>query len=64
MQDPKDAEGSPVFHAGTHWQFLFPLNSRFKSPILPLFGNLLGFSGCLLLDPLRFISYPLLIIVR
>ena len=32
VQDLKAGEGSPIFHAGTHWQFLFPLNSRFKSP--------------------------------
>ena len=36
--------------------FVFPLNSRFN--------NILGFSGCLLLDPLRFISYHLLVIGR
>ena len=48
--------------------FVFPLNSRFRSLRFTLndhlFGNLLGFSGYLLLDLLRFISYPLLIIVK
>ena len=29
----------------------------------PVFGNLLGFSGYLLLDPLRFISCPLFVTV-
>ena len=28
-----------------------------------VFGNVLGFSGCLLLDLLRFISYPLFVSV-
>ena len=31
---------------------------------LSIFGNLLRFSGCLLLEPLRFISYNLLVIGR
>ena len=31
---------------------------------LPVLSNLLGFSGCLLLDPLRFISYHLLVTIR
>ena len=33
----------------------------FDIPWLPVLGKLLGFSGCLLLDPLRFISFHLLV---
>ena len=41
--------------------YVFPLNSRFRSFRCSL--NL-GFNGCLLLDPLRFISCHLLVIER
>ena len=48
--------------------FVFLLNSRFRSLIFTLndlyLVIFLGFNGCLLLDPLRFISYHLLIIRR
>ena len=43
--------------------FCFSLQILVVTPSIHLewsvFDNILGFSGCLLIDPLRFISYPL-----
>ena len=47
--------------------YVSPFNPRFKSlrcTLNGVLGNLLGFSGCLLLDPLRFGSCHLLVIGR